>query len=68
MDKTEETKIEKRWKFFQEHLNYTDEETAIHKANPKHVKAMAEAPNFATHEIIIDIIEAGPVTRRGIDS
>ncbi len=50
--------ITKRWKKFQEHLEYTDEELSIHRSNPKHIKAMENAPKFASHRIIIEVIES----------
>jgi hypothetical protein len=51
-------KLEKRWKKFQEHLGCTDEELAIHRANPKHVKAMESAPAFVKYKMVIEVIEA----------
>jgi uncharacterized repeat protein (TIGR04076 family) len=56
--KNQKDKIAKRWKKFQEHLDYTDEEVAIHRSNPKHVRAMEKAPKFATHVIVIEVVEA----------
>ena len=56
MDK--DKKVEKRWRKFQEHLGYTDEEMDIYRSNPKKIKAMEVAKNFATHNLIIDVIEA----------
>jgi uncharacterized repeat protein (TIGR04076 family) len=55
-DKAE--KIEKRWKKVQEHLGFTDEEIALFRSHPNHVKAMERAPLFATHEIVIEVIES----------
>ncbi|MGA2463373.1 MAG: hypothetical protein ABSH06_03340 [Thermodesulfobacteriota bacterium] len=51
-------KIEKRWKKQQEHLGFTDEQIAIHRANPKHVKAMESAPAFVKYKMVIEVIEA----------
>jgi uncharacterized repeat protein (TIGR04076 family) len=56
--KNEKNKTEKRWKKFQEHLNYSDEELVIHRSNPKHVRAMEAAPRFVTHIVLIEVIEA----------
>jgi uncharacterized repeat protein (TIGR04076 family) len=52
------SKKKRRWKNFQEHLGFTDEELEVFRSNPNHVKAMEEAPAFATHKIIIDILES----------
>jgi hypothetical protein len=49
---------EERWKKYQKRFGYTDEELAIYKSRPEHVKAMEEAAGFARNNIIIDIIEA----------
>lgn len=51
-------KIEQRWKKVQDHLNFTDEEMAIFRSYPNHVKAMESAPLFATHEMVIEVIES----------
>jgi len=58
MNKNETTMIEGRWKKLQEHLGFTDEEMAFFRSFPKHVKAMEKAPAFATHKIIIEVIES----------
>ena len=52
------SKTEQRWKKVQEHLGFTDEEMAIYRSFPSHVKAMEKAPAFATHEMVIEIIDA----------
>jgi uncharacterized repeat protein (TIGR04076 family) len=58
MTRDDASKKERRWKNFQEHLGFTGEELEIFRSNPNHVKAMEEAPAFATHNIIIDILES----------
>lgn len=57
-DHDKEVKTEKRWKKVQEHLGFADEELAIYRSFPSHVKAMEKAPAFATHEMVIEVIEA----------
>lgn len=57
MDKKNQ-KIEARWKRVQEHLGFTDEEMAVYRAHPQHEKAMETAPLFATHKMIIEVIES----------
>lgn len=57
-DQDKLAKIEKRWKRVQEHLGFTDEEMAIYRSYPNHVKAMERAPLFATHKMMIEVIEA----------
>jgi len=54
----EKAKIERRWKKFQEHYGLTNEELAIHRSNPKHVKAMENAPAFVKYKMIVEVIEA----------
>jgi uncharacterized repeat protein (TIGR04076 family) len=58
MDTEQNSKIERRWRRFQEHMGYRDEEMDIYRADPKKVKAMEEASRFATHKFVIDILEA----------
>jgi uncharacterized repeat protein (TIGR04076 family) len=58
MNEIQKAKIERRWRWFKEHFGYTDEELAIHRSNPKHVKAMEGAPKFATHRMVIEVIES----------
>ncbi|TET42503.1 MAG: hypothetical protein E3J66_03490 [Dehalococcoidia bacterium] len=48
----------RRWRKFQEHLGYTDEELAIHRSNPKHVKALENAPKLAKYKTVIEVIES----------
>jgi len=58
MDKEPKEKLEKRWNKFQKAIGYTDEELAIYRSNPKYVKAMEHAPKFATHKIIVEVVES----------
>jgi uncharacterized repeat protein (TIGR04076 family) len=58
MDKNKTEKLEKRWKKVQEHLGFTDEELAIYRSYPQHVKAMERSPLFATHKMAVEVIEA----------
>jgi len=51
-------KMEGRWKRLQDILEYTDEEMAFYRSNPKFVKAMEHAPKFITHRIIVKVVEA----------
>ncbi len=55
---TDQERIEGRWKKYQERFGFTDEQLAIFRSRPEHVKAMEGAPYFATHYILIDIVEA----------
>jgi uncharacterized repeat protein (TIGR04076 family) len=57
-DEDKAEKIEKRWKNVQEHLGFTDQELALFRSFPNHVKAMESAPLFATHKMVIEVIEA----------
>ena len=49
---------EKFWKRFQEHMNYTDEEMEIFRANPEKVKMVTETPDFVKCRIIAEVIES----------
>ncbi|MFC1942858.1 hypothetical protein ACFLWU_06570 [Chloroflexota bacterium] len=57
MAETDE-KSESRWRRFQEHLCYTDEELEIYRSNPKHVQAMEQGRMFAKNKVVIEVIEA----------
>jgi uncharacterized repeat protein (TIGR04076 family) len=50
--------LERRWKKFQEHHGLTDKELAIHRSNPKHVKAMENGPAFVKYKMVIEVIES----------
>ena len=54
----EPEKIERRWKNFQEHMGYTDEQMAIFRSDPVRVKAMERAPMWVTHHIIAECVES----------
>lgn len=58
MNSEEGSRINRRWRKFQRHLGYTDEEMEIYRSDPKKVKAMEEASRFASHRFVIDILEA----------
>jgi uncharacterized repeat protein (TIGR04076 family) len=49
---------EKRWKKFQELTGYTDEELAIFRSYPQHVKAMENAPEFVKYKVVIEVLES----------
>jgi uncharacterized repeat protein (TIGR04076 family) len=51
-------KTEKRWRKYQERFGFTEEELAAFRSRPQHIKSMERAPAFATHNIVIEIIEA----------
>lgn len=58
MDEQEKTKVEKRWRKFQEILGYTDKELEICRSHPKKVRALEEGAKFVSHHMIIDVVEA----------
>lgn len=58
MDNSEKEEIERRWKKFQELLELSDEELAIHRSNPKHVKALERAPAFLKYKMVVEVIES----------
>ncbi len=58
MDTDEALKVKKRWRKFQEHLNYTDEELEIYRSEPKKTRAMEQASKFANYKMVIEIVES----------
>lgn len=49
---------EKLWKRFQEHMQYTDEQMKIFRADPMKVKMVTESPAFVKCRIIAEVIES----------
>jgi uncharacterized repeat protein (TIGR04076 family) len=58
MDEQEKLKIEKRWNKLKKALGYTDDELNFYRSQFKKVRAMEEGSKFATHKMVIEIIEA----------
>jgi uncharacterized repeat protein (TIGR04076 family) len=58
MEKSKGVDIEQRWKGVQRHLGFTEEELGIFRSNPANVKAMEDAPAFASTEMVVEVIEA----------
>lgn len=58
MGEEKERDLGRRWKKFQEHMGLTDEELLIHRSNPKHVKAMENAPAFVKYKMVVEVIES----------
>ena len=52
------TAIEKRWRGVQKHLGFTEDELRIFRSRPAHVKAMENAPSFATMKMVVEVVEA----------
>ena len=50
--------VEKIWKRFQAHMEYTDEEMAVFKSDPVKVKMVTETPEFVTCRVIAEVIES----------
>jgi len=48
----------RRLKKLQNLYGYTDEEMEMYLSNPKHAKALGQAPKFATHRIVVEVAEA----------
>ena len=49
---------EKFWKRFQEHMDYTDEEMVIFRADPEKVKMVTETKEFVKCKIIAEVVES----------
>jgi uncharacterized repeat protein (TIGR04076 family) len=58
LERDNSSKIDRRWQKFQKDLGYTDEELALYMSNPKHIKAMENASDFSTYNIVVEIIES----------
>ena len=58
MDNETVAVIERRWKKVQEHLGFTDQELALFRSHPAHVKAVERARNFALMKMVIEVVEA----------
>ena len=49
---------ENTWKFFQQHLGYTDEEMALFRARPENADVLAKAPALMQKTIIAEVVES----------
>jgi uncharacterized repeat protein (TIGR04076 family) len=58
MEEDRSRTIEKRWRGVQRHLGFTDDELRLFRANPAHMKAMENAPCFATMHMVVEVVEA----------
>jgi uncharacterized repeat protein (TIGR04076 family) len=49
---------ENTWKFFQQHLGYSDEEMALFRARPQNADVLAKAPALMQKTIIAEVVES----------
>jgi len=49
---------ESTWKFFQQHLGYSDEEMALFRANPRNEEVLAKAPELMQKTIVAEVVES----------
>lgn len=49
---------ENTWRFFQQHLGYTDEEMALFRARPQNADMLAKAPELMQKTIIAEVVES----------
>jgi uncharacterized repeat protein (TIGR04076 family) len=49
---------ENTWRFFQQHLGYSDEEMALFRANPRNAEVLAKAPELMQKTIVAEVVEA----------
>jgi uncharacterized repeat protein (TIGR04076 family) len=49
---------ENTWRFFQQHLGYTDEEMALFRARPQNADVLAKAPALMQKTIIAEVVES----------
>jgi uncharacterized repeat protein (TIGR04076 family) len=49
---------EDTWKFYQEHLGYTDDEIQKFRQNPRNADVISKAPALMNKTIVVEIVEA----------
>lgn len=49
---------ENAWKFFQKHLDYSDEEMELFRRNPKNVDILSKAPGLMQKTIVAEVIDS----------
>lgn len=49
---------EDTWKFFQQHLGYSDEEMALFRARPQNADVLEKAPALMQKTIIAEVVES----------
>jgi len=49
---------ENTWRFFQQHLGYSDEEMALFRANPRNEEVLAKGPELMQKVIVAEVVES----------
>jgi uncharacterized repeat protein (TIGR04076 family) len=49
---------ENTWRFFQQHLGYSDEEMALFRANPRNAEVIAKGPELMQKVIVAEVVES----------
>jgi len=49
---------ESTWRFYQQHLGYSDEEMALFRANPRNEEVLAKAPALMQKTIVAEVVES----------
>jgi uncharacterized repeat protein (TIGR04076 family) len=49
---------ENTWRFFQQHLGYSDEEMALFRANARNEEVLAKAPELMQKTIVAEVVES----------
>jgi uncharacterized repeat protein (TIGR04076 family) len=49
---------ENTWRFFQQHLGYSDEEMALFRANLRNEEVLAKAPELMQKTIVAEVVES----------
>jgi len=49
---------ENTWKFFQQHLGYSDEEMALFRTNPRNEEVLAKSPELMQKTIVAEVVES----------
>jgi len=49
---------ENTWRFFQQHLGYSDEEMALFRANPRNAEVLAKGPELMRKTIVAEVVES----------
>jgi len=49
---------ENTWRFFQQHLGYSDEEMALFRADPRNEEVLAKGPELMQKTIVAEVVES----------
>lgn len=50
--------LEEKWRRFQNHMGYTQEEVKTLRSNPKYRRMVEDTPQFMTHKIVAEVVRS----------